>query len=374
MKNEVNKFFDGVTPVRSDDEITADVLRKAENMKKENTKRIRKPFVAACAAAVVVGLGATAAAAVLIDFDMVFSRHITVDNDETAAKILADVSGVITRVSDENYNAELQAVISDGGTLVGCVRLSRRDGSPVADGFARPLPDMQDGRLYLSTSEWHGMALGTGYQYIDTGVESRALEIVCNENGSLDIYFDIIKNYEPEMGKAVVLFRDISYVDADTGISEMLLPIEVRVQFGYKPSEDALVSRTISVPDKMFDLNAGVNGPLKARVIESKLNCTSATITLKLEEQGDISMFFGGEEFNLIRNGEVVGRMQSYRTDFNGIAFGNTVPQMVFSTTAEGDTTISFNCRYRNNDGLITAFDISEIDAVEIYGTVYPLK
>lgn len=375
MKNRVNEFFGSVTPVRSDDEIIGNVLRKAENMK-NNTKRfsIKKPMVAACAAVCILGVGVTAAAATgLIDFDKIFSRHISAENDTVAGQILANVDSVITEVSDENYNAELKAVISDSGTVIGCIEISRKDGAPIADGFVDPLPDMSDSSNYLMPNQWDGMALGTGYQDIWTGIDSQAIEFVINDNGNLDVYFDLMKNYDPRLGKAVVTFDQVRCYNSNTNEYSLLLPINVWVQFSYEPSEASLVSRTISGTEQPFDLNPGSDDPIRSYVTESKFNCASASLTLKVEEPTQINMLIGNEIFRLIKDGEVVGKMQSYLTDFNGTLYDNSDPTVVYVTTAEGGTTITFCCRYRDNNGNIAAFDISEIDAIEINGTIYPL-
>ena len=375
MKNRVNEFFAGVAPVRSDDEIIGNVLRKAENMK--NTTRrfsIKKPMMAACAAVCILGVGMTAAAATgLIDFDKIFSRHISAENDTVAGKILANVDSVITEVSDENYNAELKAVISDSGTIIGCIELSRKDGAPVSDGFVAPLPDMSDSSNYLIPNQWDGMALGTGYQDIWTGVYSQAIEFVINDNGNLDVYFDLMKNYDPQLGKAVVTFDQVGCYNSNTNEYSVLLPVNVWVQFSYEPSEASLVSRTISGTEQPFDLCSGSDDPIRSYVTESKFNCASASLTLKVEEPAQINMLIGNEIFRLIKDGEVVGKMQSYLTDFNGTLYDNSDPTVVYVTTAEGGTTITFCCRYRDLNGNIAAFDISEIDAIEINGTIYPL-
>ena len=375
MKNRVKEFFAGVTPVRSDDEIIGNVLRKAENMK--NTTRrfsIKKPMVAACAAVCILGVGMTAAAATgLIDFDKIFSRHISAENDTVAGKILANVDSVITEVSDKNYNAELKAVISDSGTVIGCIEISRKDGTPVTDSFIAPVPDMSDSSNYLIPNQWDGMALGTGYQDIWTGIDSQAIEFVINDNGNLDVYFDLVKNYDPRLGKAVVTFDQVRCYNSNTNEYSLLLPINVWVQFSYEPSEASLVSRTISGTEQPFDLYSGSDDPIKSYVTESKFNCASASLTFKVEEPTQINMLIGNEIFRLIKDGEVVGKMQSYLTDFNGVLYDNSDPTVVYVTTAEGETTITFCCRYRDINGNIAAFDISEIDAIEINGTIYPL-
>ncbi len=375
MKNKVNEFFGSVTPVRSDDEIIGNVLRKAENMKK-NTRRfsMKKPMVAACAAVCILGVGVTAAAATgLIDFDKIFSRHISAENDTVAGQILANVDNVITEVSDENYNAELKAVISDSGTIIGCIEISRKDGAPISDGFVDPLPDMSDSSNYLIPNQWDGMALGTGYQDIWTGIASQAIEFVINDNGNLDVYFDLMKNYDPQLGKAVVTFDQVRCYNSNTNEYSLLLPINLWVQFSYEPSEASLVSRTISGTEQPFDLYSGSDDPIRSYVTESKFNCASASLTLKVEEPAQINMLIGNEIFRLIKDGEVVGKMQSYLTDFNGVLYDNSDPTVVYVTTAEGETTITFCCRYRDLNGNIAAFDISEIDAIEINGTIYPL-
>lgn len=376
MKNRVNEFFDNVTPVRSDDEIIADVLRKAENMNKQTKKfNIKKPVIAACAAVCILGAGVTAAAATgLIDFEAIFSRHIAAENDMVAGKLLANVDSVVTQVSDDNYNAELKAVISDSGTIIGCIELSRKDGAPIADGFVDPLPDMSDSSNYLIPNQWDGMALGTGYQVICTGIDSQAIEFVINDNGNLDVYFDLMKNYDPRLGKAVVTFDQVRCYNSNTNEYSLLLPINVWVQFSYEPSEASLVSRTISGTEQPFDLNPGSDHPIKSYITESKFNCASASLTLSVDEPAQINMLIGSEIFRLIKDGEVVGKMQSYLTDFNGVLYDNSDPTIVYATTAQGETTITFSCRYRDNNGNIAAFDISEIDAVEINGTIYPLK
>lgn len=53
MKAEYNSVFDKITPVMSNDELLAGVLGKAEKMD-NSKKRIRKPIIAVCAAAITI--------------------------------------------------------------------------------------------------------------------------------------------------------------------------------------------------------------------------------------------------------------------------------------------------------------------------------
>ncbi len=376
MKTRVNEFFDNVTPVRSDDEIIADVLRKAENMNKQTKKfNIKKPVIAACAAVCILGAGVTAAAATgLIDFEAIFSRHIAAENDMVAGKLLANVDSVVTQVSDDNYNAELKAVISDSGTIIGCIELSRKDGMPVADSFVNPLPDLTQGNRTLFPWKWEAVSLGTGYQYLE-GIESSTIEFVLNENGNLDIYFDLIKDHYAELGKVVLLFSNIHCMDNDTNSHTLLLPIDVRVQFGYETSDEALVSRTIANPEQTFELDTASDTTVKAYVAESKLNCAGATFRLAVDESEEAySLSIGNETFGLIKDGKTVGIIQPYLHNYNGISFLNSSITTSATVLTDAIIEINFTCMYRDLNGNIAAFDISEIDAVEINGTIYPLK
>ncbi len=60
MKEDITRLFDKITPIRSDDEIIAHVIGKAENMEEKNTKRnkgFKKPIIAACAAVTALTIG-----------------------------------------------------------------------------------------------------------------------------------------------------------------------------------------------------------------------------------------------------------------------------------------------------------------------------
>lgn len=380
MKTRVNEFFDNVTPVRSDDEIIADVLRKAENMNKQTKKfNIKKPVIAACAAVCILGAGVTAAAATgLIDFEAIFSRHIAAENDMVAGKLLANVDSVVTQVSDDNYNAELKAVISDSGTIIGCIELSRKDGMPVADSFVNPLPDLTQGKKLLFPMMWEAESLGPGYQNLNVGLvknnEASAIEFVFNENGGLDMYFDLIRDDTPESGKVLILFSDIYYMDTETDEHTLLLPIDVRVQFGYEAADNARVSKTISDTENTFEFinNSGITE--RACIEEAKFNCASVTFKLtSLEEEGTESISLALDKpFVLIKDSKEVGTVQHYYDKYTYL----TSRSGGYTSVVGWDTirSVVYRCQYRDLNGNIAAFDISEIDAVEINGTIYPLK
>ncbi len=380
MKNKVNEFFDSVAPVRSDDEIIADVLRKAENMKKETRRfNIKKPVIAACAAVCILGAGVTAAAATgLIDFDAIFSRHIAAENDLVAGKLLANVDSVVTQVSDDNYNAELKAVISDSGTVIGCIELSRKDGTPVADSFVNPLPDMTQGKNLLFPMMWEAESLGPGYQNLNVGLlgnnEASMIEFVFNENGGLDMYFDLIRDDTPKSGKVLILFSDIYYMDTEMDKHTLLLPIDVRVQFGFEAADNARVSKTISDTENTFEYINDSGITERACIEETQFNCASVTFKLtSLEAEGteSISLAFD-KPFGLIKDGKQVGTVQHYYDKYTYL----TSRSGGYTSVVGWDTirSVVYRCQYRDLNGNIAAFDISEIDAVEINGTIFPLK
>ena len=84
MKERHNTYYDSITPESSDAEFLKGVLRKAENMDTINKKRTSKrPVLIACAAALTLCVGVSAAAATgLLIFEDIFGDRLVAESEQ----------------------------------------------------------------------------------------------------------------------------------------------------------------------------------------------------------------------------------------------------------------------------------------------------
>ena len=96
MKAEYNRLFDKITSDLSDRELLDMALRKAENMEKTTKKSVRKPIIAACAAAAVLAAGTIGVGAALDwDFNSLFGTRIVAETEQLGQELLGEAQNAV---------------------------------------------------------------------------------------------------------------------------------------------------------------------------------------------------------------------------------------------------------------------------------------
>lgn len=345
MKERYNRAFNNIAPEKSDEELYKTVLGKAENMKKETTRRlnVKKPIVAACAAVAVLGVGVTAVAATgLINFNDLFGGRIGAYNEKVNDEVLAQISNVVVNSSSDEYTLELGGVISTGKYLAGSCELVRTDGAPVIDYMFNP--DVE-GRF--DSNEWWTWLYDENGNVMDS-VPNASIEhylgFVINEEGNINC------NFHFQTAELVSIAESAEIVFSANWIEhEGSQPYTMSISFDYTPSEEALRSKTIVTDGKTLSLDNS-----NATVTDSRFDCLSGSFTLEYElKNDDLDL---GQTVSLV------------------LADGNEMPIELCSKTGHGMGRETFNFVYSSElDGNITAFDIDDINAVSINGTVFDL-
>lgn len=367
MKNIVNEFFDGVTPVRSDDEIISDVLRKAENMKKESKRfNIRKPVAAACAAVCILGVGATAVAATgLVDFNAIFGKYISDNSVEHGSGLLATISSDTPETGDEIYAVRLNGVTGTDHSVIGSFELYRRDGLPVSDYFINePASDVLH-------SEWYTTVLddtGIPQKLENGGTSMHFMDITINEDGNIDCFFTIDSTNKTSEKDILVSLKSLYAKDSNDNPIPMLA-LDLLFRFDYTPSEVATVTKEINsaapfvlnyasnkgdnVYEHITPINSSEITAINTTIYFDNFNCFDAWGESWLEYVDNEEC----NEFNMIMNDGSIVPMKVYHD--NGI--GGTTPDMLYTLA------------YLDENGNRIALDISQAEALSINGTIYPL-
>lgn len=349
MKERYNRAFDNIAPEKSDSELYKAVLRKAENMKKENTRRlsIKKPVVAACAAVAVLGVGVTAAAATgLIDFNELFGGRIGAYNENVNNEVLAEISNVVVNSSSDEYTLELNGVISTGEYLAGSCELVRTDGTPVVDYMFNP--DVE-GRF--DSNKWWTWLYDENGNVVDS-VPNDSVEhylgFVINDEGNISCNFHFQAADIISLAKSAEITFGANWIE-----HEGSQPCTMSIRFDYTPTEEALRSKTIVTDGKTVQLDNS-----KATVIDSRFDCLSGSFTLEYELAND-DLDLGQTVALILSDGnEMPIELCSMTTYHNELGVGRETFNFVYSSELDGN---------------ITAFDIDDIEAVSINGTVFDL-
>lgn len=370
MKERHNTYYDSITPESSDAEFLKGVLRKAENMDTINKKRTSKrPVLIACAAALTLCVGVTAAgAAGLIDFAELFGGRLAVADNERASVLLAEVSGQHFEISSDDYNVELKGVVGDDTAVIGRIEITRKDGKPVSDDFINaPSTEMTTDWFYglnktqLIPSEYYVNALGS---YSSSSM--RTLSIIVNESGNLDIYFDVHRIGGGVDGeKFVIMLKNLYTVD-ESGVKKPVFPEEIWVDFNYLPSEVALAEKTLLLSDAAFgdvifissDTDVAVNAPEDMQSGEVRCTFSSISANISSESRG---MLYSLYSTDINSDIELIG------------ADGSVIARTGYKVIGGNAETDYYELYYYNEDGVRTAVNIEDVVKVRINGTDYDL-
>lgn len=141
----IKKAFEQITP--SEELVDSVLAVESETFKPEKIRPKRKISVkrvvtAVCAACAIVAGGITAAAVTgILSFETVFEKYIVVKDSELANSLAGTVSNFKYKVSDEDYKIDVKGVTGTAKNVIFIAEISRKDGEPVVNHFANPLPD-----------------------------------------------------------------------------------------------------------------------------------------------------------------------------------------------------------------------------------------
>lgn len=141
----IKKAFEQITP--SEELVDSVLAVESETFKPEKIRPKRKISVkrvvtAVCAACAIVAGGITAAAVTgILSFETVFEKYIIVKDSELANSLAGTVSNFKYKVSDEDYKIDVKGVTGTAKNVIFIAEISRKDGEPVVNHFANPLPD-----------------------------------------------------------------------------------------------------------------------------------------------------------------------------------------------------------------------------------------
>ena len=355
MDNKYHSFFDKTAPATDNEEFLKGVLRKAEAMETNKKHRTTRPLIAACAAAAVLGLGVTAAAATgLLDISGIFGGKIMAHNEYVSDNILAHVDDFTFTTNDDSYTMTLDGVTGTENSVVGSFTISRTDGKPVYEDLpAEPEPQV-----------WGTLSDATQPTGESSGF-SHHVSMKNDADGNIKGYFELTSTNNIDLtGSTITVYFD--------GIRNGLydLPLAMGCKFTYKPSADSLETVKLSGTDTPYiqTMNNG-NGEeqdVEHRIVDSELGCIGGFITVNYTDPtiGNIEdMWFSSptdERIALILN--------------DGTEITASISSCIGGRDSSGMYTSEFQIEYRNGFfSPITAIAASDISAVRFNGTEYPV-
>ena len=180
--DKMKSYFDNISPEKSHEQITQDVISKAESSAR---KRRFRPLTAVAAATAVMAVGVTTAAATgLLNINDIFGGRISAQDEALAGNLMIAAEDFTWTVSDDDYMIELKGVTGSKSDMLMVYEIKRTDGKPVTD--------------YMTNVPEDGMLVGfVEASFSDESAFSKAMDdnqYTVNENGNIEIYNRIITN------------------------------------------------------------------------------------------------------------------------------------------------------------------------------------
>ncbi len=394
--NKIKTYFDGISHGKDPEQISEDIIRRADSTAKKHS--FRTIAIAAAAAVVMVG-GVTAAAATgLLDINDMFGGRISTQDEQLAQDLVGAAKDFKWTTSDDDYAIELKGVTGSESDMLLMYEIVRTDGRPVTD-FMTNIP--KDGELDMFTD----ISFSDNSPYTVTGSDMYFI----NEDGNVGIYYRIITNgnitgehysqksvnlYPEKMlwdylqhkdvwimhmprewsDRPIGFYNDEAFNDKiplDIPLNDeniIGLELEWSIDFTYFPSDIAALSKSISEENADIEVSrwkvfTGGLETLDCNVIYSHFSCVGGWIEVEYAGEAYIGDNYEShnEVYLLMDNGEkhpcsFVGRGQSTFYEDEAV------------------TRIDIEVRYGDtDDGTISAVDIDKIKAVYINGKTLPL-
>lgn len=355
MKAEYNKLFDKITSDLSDDELLYAALRKAEAMETKK-KSIKKPVIAACAAAAVVALGITgAAAAGVLRFDELFGKQITAPSEELAADLMGQAQVLNTTCSNDDYVVQLKGVTGTANSIIANIGAARSDGKPISG-------DADLGRVAAQCEGSDGK-LTASYRsgVVENGAASFAVELSMAP-----------EDFSSEDGLAgKTIFMEITGIELDGAE-----PFDFSVEYVYTPSEASLGSLSCADLTHSCSILFNISGEGElptGRDIPFEVQLDSIDLRA---EKGVISgsCDLGGYDFD-----KYVMNTFMCKNDIELImADGSTAAASLggYRKTSDGGrVSFTMELEYKSiYDEAATAVDLAQVTALSINGTEYKMS
>lgn len=355
MRAEYNKLFDKITSDLSDDELLYAALRKAEAME-TNKKSIKKPVIAACAAAAVVALGVTgAAAAGVLRFDELFGKQITASSEELAADLMGQAQVLNATCSNDDYVVQLKGVTGTANSIIANIGAARSDGKPLSGDaeLGRVAAKCEDVDKNLTASYRSGV--------IENGAASFTIELSMSpEDFSSD---------EVLTGKTILM--ELTGIELDGA-----KPFEFSVEYVYTPSEASLGSLSGEDLTQSCNILFNISGEGElptGRDIPFEVQLDSIDLRA---EKGVISGSYdlGGYDFD-----KYVMNTFMCKNDIELImADGSTAVASLggYRKTLDGGrVNFSMELEYKSiYEEAATAVDLTQVKALSINGTEYKVS
>lgn len=405
MNKEINSFYERITPESSNEEFMDTILRKAEKMNTEKKKiNFKKPMIAIGAAAAAATVGITAGAATgLINFNGIFGNVITAENEAGADLLVSEALDFSFATSDEDYIIIPRGVTGTERSFIASFEVARADGKPVSDYL-----------LYQPTETrlWSTHCLGSVIpveERVEYGAALDEMSFTINDEGNIDVVVgitcstDIVgrtirmnfadlyeynkvllfteendlyedfatedKHFMPfyDMESGAVYDAEFFHPDlieiANIDTSDIVLhELDWQVEFVYEPSDNAVYSltgtdlsqsftETVVILDNVYEI------PCTMEDIE--INSINTTITYRTaEEYSHIGTQMEQEMFLITKDDKQI----MVKFDFGA--------SVALPDGGYGWLLIAENV---DDNGNRIAVDLSEITALSVNGTVYPL-
>lgn len=391
----IKEYYDKQRLGISAEDMTARVMRAAQEQPKH--RAVRKPAVVAAAAAVVVMAGGvTAAATGMFNINDIFGGRINAQDEQLAGELVIAAEDFSWSVSDDDYMIEFKGITGSISDMMLVYELKRTDGKPVID-YMTNIPE--DGRLiglvdYNFPDETAFTTFLNTDQYI---INEQGNVEVCNQiitDGDLSTYHysvDTINLYPEEILYSYMRENDIfmkseRYKDYDNSVGfynndhdtptaialndERVIGLELtwNVDFTYSPSDIAAFSKSISNEDAVLEVSRWTTyektekETFNCNVIKSQFSCVGGWIEVKYQGASSGVLYNELNEVYLLTADD-----SKVPCVFEGIGHS-----MCLVDNAE--TTLRTVIRYSDTiDSPITAIDISEIVAISINGETFPL-
>ncbi len=405
MNKEIGSFYERITPESSNEEFKNTILRKAEKMNTEKKKiSFKKPMLAIGAAAAAATVGITAGAATgLFNFDGIFGNVITAESEADADLLVSEALDFSFVTSDEDYIIIPRGVTGTECSFIASFEVARADGKPVSDYL---LYQPTESRLW---STHHFGAVIPVEERVEYGAAMDEMSFTINDEGNIDVVVgmtystDIVgrtirMNFADlyEYNKVLLfteendLFADFATEDdrfmpfydmesgavydadffrpnleeiADIDTSDIVLhELDWQVEFVYEPSENAVYSLTGTDLSQSFTETVVILYDvyeIPCTMEDIEISSINTMITYRLaEEYSEIGTQMEQEIFLITKDGEQI------KTQFE---FGSS------RELPDGGYGFLLTAKNVDDNGNRIAVDLSEITALSVNGTVYPL-
>lgn len=400
--NEIKNYFDSISHEHSPEELAQTVIAKAERGAK---RRSFKPLTAVAAAAIVMAVGVTTAAATgLLNINDIFGGRISAQDEVLAGELMIAAEDFTWSVSDEDYMIELKGVTGSKSDMLLVYEIKRVDGEPVTDYIS----NLSDNEMLVSkywsecSAEDSITKLGVPLDRDITSM-STDTQFSITEAGNIEVYYKMTT--DGDISNTTVTIDHLNLYPKN-----ILADFEEQndMYLFYSPNDTVATGFYSWDNDDIYDgkpLDIAINderiiGLELEWTVQLSYNPNDTAIKTKQLDANTVNLYYsskglGNTEFTLVENefSCVSGRLEMTRTgsmlngsiteEFNEIYLiadsGENIPCVVILHGQSYDHIEKtedhvVEIRYSETaDGPITAIDIEKITAISINGETFPL-